>query len=84
MGGVQASGDDASSVASSATGKSQRAKSLNSTDMRPVEMLRPIHKLFKTGELFGEGGVFDNHAGGNLAVTADTDISTLWISKVGT
>jgi len=48
----------------------------------PKEMLRPIHRLFKTGELFGEGGVFDNHAGGGLAVIADTEIATLWISKV--
>jgi len=46
------------------------------------EMLRPIHRLFKPGELFGEGGVFETHAGG-LAVIADTDLSTLWISKAG-
>ena len=44
------------------------------------EYLRPIHRLFKSGEIFGEGGVFEHHAG-DLAVVANTVIKTLWISK---
>lgn len=46
----------------------------------PREVLRAVHRLFQPGEVFGEGSVFSNHAGG-LAVVAKTDIKALWLSK---
>ena len=49
-------------------------------DNKPREVLRAIHRLCQPGEVFGEGCVFANQAGG-LAVVAKTEVQALWLSK---
>jgi hypothetical protein len=44
-------------------------------------VLRVIHRMFQMGEVFGEGSVFPNQAGG-LAVVAKTEIQAIWMSKM--
>ena len=62
----------------------RKSKTLDDEDddeEKPREVLRVIHRIFKPGEIFGEGCVFPNHAGG-LAVVAKTEIRAIWISKL--